>query len=292
MSAPGALRLPGPAARAAKGWWRASRWLLLRRVSQLTVLGLFLLGPWFGVWVLKGNLSASLILDTVPMTDLLLFAQNLAAGVIPEQGGLLGAGVVAALYLFVGGRAFCAWVCPMNLVTDAASWLRPRLGLRGGTSLTRSTRFWVLGVILLTTAMSGQLLWESVNPVALLTRGLLFGMGAGWLLIAGVFLLELLLRHGWCGRLCPTGALYSLLAPAAVVRVAAPRREQCDDCQDCYQVCPEPQVIGPALKGETPGTLPIITGMQCTNCGRCVDLCPQEVFQFVLHPPDRSRGFK
>jgi len=32
------------------------------------------------------------------------------------------------------------------------------------------------------------------------------------------------------------------------VRVAAPNRKACDDCMDCFAVCPEPQVIRPALK--------------------------------------------
>ena len=43
----------------AKGWWGAHRWLLLRRATQLTVLALFLVGPWFGWWLVKGNLSYS-----------------------------------------------------------------------------------------------------------------------------------------------------------------------------------------------------------------------------------------
>ena len=46
----------------AKGWWLAHKWLLLRRVSQLGILAAFLAGPWFGLWIVKGNLNYSLIL--------------------------------------------------------------------------------------------------------------------------------------------------------------------------------------------------------------------------------------
>ena len=35
-----------------KGWWRSHRWLVLRRLCQFFVLGMFLSGPWFGVWIL------------------------------------------------------------------------------------------------------------------------------------------------------------------------------------------------------------------------------------------------
>ena len=38
-----------------KGWWRSHRWLVLRRLCQFFVLGMFFSGPWFGVWILHGN---------------------------------------------------------------------------------------------------------------------------------------------------------------------------------------------------------------------------------------------
>ncbi len=46
-----------PAALAAKGRLGANRWLLLRRLSQFGILGLFLLGPLAGLWLVKVNLS-------------------------------------------------------------------------------------------------------------------------------------------------------------------------------------------------------------------------------------------
>jgi ferredoxin-type protein NapH len=50
---------------------------------------------------------------------------------------------------------------------------------------------------------------------------------------------------------------------------------------DCYAVCPEPQVIAPALKGAAKGIGPIIQSSNCTNCGRCVDVCSVDVFSFA-----------
>jgi ferredoxin-type protein NapH len=37
----------------------AHKWLLLRRISQLSILALFLLGPLAGIWIVKGNLNYS-----------------------------------------------------------------------------------------------------------------------------------------------------------------------------------------------------------------------------------------
>jgi ferredoxin-type protein NapH len=48
---------------------------------------------------------------------------------------------------------------------------------------------------------------------------------------------------------------------------------------DCFAVCPEQQVIRPALKAIN-GTPPIILAANCTNCGRCIDVCSKNVFSF------------
>jgi ferredoxin-type protein NapH len=76
------------------------------------------------------------------------------------------------------------------------------------------------------------------------------------------------------------GAFYSLIGRFSLLRVAAVRRAQCNDCMDCYAVCPEPQVITPALKGEAKGAGPVILSPACTNCARCIDVCTKDVFEF------------
>lgn len=268
---------------ARRGFLARNRWLLLRRLSQLLVLALFLSGPWFGVWIAKGNLASSLTLDVLPLTDVFVLAQSLAAGFLPAASALIGAAIVAGFYLLVGGRVYCAWVCPVNPVTDAAAWLRRRLGLVGsGIRINRNARFWILGASLLASAVTTSLAWEWLNPVSVMHRGLIFGFGYGWALIAGIFLFDLLLaRHGWCGHLCPVGASYSLIGQASLLRVDAARRNDCDDCMDCYAVCPEPQVLRPALKGAASGESSLIRSAQCSNCGRCIDVCDRNVFDFA-----------
>jgi len=66
-----------------------------------------------------------------------------------------------------------------------------------------------------------------------------------------------------------------------VIKFTAAKREACNDCMDCYQVCPEPKVIRPALKGAPKGVGPVILSDQCTNCGRCIDVCSKDVFGFA-----------
>ncbi|WP_426416261.1 quinol dehydrogenase ferredoxin subunit NapH [Aestuariirhabdus sp. LZHN29] len=276
------MSLPiGQAAIEQKGWWPSYRFILLRRCSQLAVVGLFLLGPLTGIWVLKGNLSASMLLDTIPLTDPLVWLQTLLAGKAFELTLGLGALLVAGFYWLVGGRVFCSWVCPINPITDSASWLRRKLSLNRSGTLSRALRYWMLGIVLVVPMLTGTLAWELVNPVSLAMRGALYGMGAGWLLITAVFAFDLLMvRRGWCGHLCPLGAFYALLGKFSPLRINASQRECCNDCMDCYAVCPEPQVIKPALKGEKLGNGSIILAPECTNCGRCIDVCGESVFEF------------
>ncbi|MDR2839634.1 MAG: quinol dehydrogenase ferredoxin subunit NapH, partial [Azonexus sp.] len=290
------------------------------RLTQFAILGLFLLGPltaWIAndgkeqvikdkvFWLVKGNLNYSYTalpksIDALktaiatgeandsgffflPLTDPLVALQSAFAGHVPERLGLIGVAIVVVFYLLFGGRLFCSWVCPVNIVTDTAGWLRRRLGVKGSVHLGRAARYWILGMVLLGSALTGVVLWELINPVSMLHRGLIFGLGMAWTVVLAVFLFDLfVMSRGWCGHLCPVGAFYSLLGRASLLRVAAPARAACNDCMDCFEVCPEPQVIRPALKGEAKGVGPVILAANCTNCGRCIDVCAKDVFTYGL----------
>ena len=264
-----------------KGWLRAHKWLLLRRLSQLGILALFLAGPWFGLWIVKGNLASSLTLDVLPLTDPYLLLQSLFAGHIMETTAIIGALIVIGFYMVFGGRAYCAWVCPVNMITDAAEWMRNKLGIKGGGQLPRNTRYGILIVSLLLAAATGTLAWELFNPATLVQRALIFGMGFAWIMILAIFIFDAFVsRRGWCSHLCPMGAFYSLLGHSSLVRVSAAARNKCDDCMECFAICPEPQVITPALKGVDKNIGPVILSSNCTNCGRCIDICSKNVFKF------------
>lgn len=272
-------------------FWRKNKWLILRRGSQAFFLALFLAGPLAGLWIVKGTLASSLTLGVLPLTDPFVLLQSLLAGHKPETAALIGGALVLGAYVLLRGRIYCSWVCPVNVVTDAAAWTRRRLGLREGMNLGRKPRLAVLVGVLLASVATGTIAWEVVNPVTLLHRALAFGLPlAALAVVAAIFLFDTAVAlRGWCGHLCPVGAFYGLLGRRLLDRigggalaVSAPKRAACDDCRDCYHVCPEPQVITPALKG---AGSPLIAASDCTACGRCVDVCPQDVFALTLRRP-------
>ncbi|EOX4080754.1 quinol dehydrogenase ferredoxin subunit NapH [Vibrio alginolyticus] len=257
------------------GWWRAHRFLILRRLCQFTIIALFMAGPTLGI--LTGNLSSSMLLDNVPLSDPLIVLQVLATGHVPEFNALLGVVIVVVFYAILAPRAFCAWVCPLNIVTDLAAWLRRKFNIKASYRWSPMIRYWLIPVLMLGSALSGAILWTWLDPVAALHRGLVFGMGAGWVLIALVFVLDLLLvEHGWCGHLCPLGATYGVIGRKSLLRVTAVRREDCTKCMDCFYVCPEPEVLRQPLKeGDRR-----VMDQNCISCGRCLDVCPEHVFEF------------
>lgn len=277
--------MPGAAKAAQQGWLSAHKWLVLRRLAQAAFLAAFLTGPLLHVWISKGTLASSLTLGVLPLTDPLIALQALLARHLLDGKALIGAAIVLLFWFLVGGRSFCGWACPVNVVTDFAAWLRGRLGIKETIALDRRIRLWLLAGVLVASAATGTIVWEFVNPVTILHRGLvtgaILGGSAALAVTAAVLLFDLgIAARGWCGALCPVGAFYGLLGRFAPVRVRADHRSRCDNCMECFAVCPERQVIAPALRGADKGVGPVILSGDCTNCGRCIDVCSKQVFRF------------
>lgn len=276
----------------ARGLLRSHKWWLLRRASQVSLLGLFTLGPLFGIWLVRGNFAASDIYGMVTLADPYILLQGLVGGTSPAWPVVTGAIIITLAYLVLGGRVYCGWVCPVNVVTDTAYWLREKVGLTRDRKLDRRARFAILAATLLASFVTGTVAWEFVNPVSLLQRAFISGIGFGWAIIAAVFLLDLFVaRRAWCSHLCPVGAFYGLIGRGSLVRVSAANRTACTDCGACFAICPEPHVIVPALKGKDS---PVIVSGDCQNCGNCINSCPVDVFQMshrfaddIREHPDR-----
>jgi len=255
-----------------------NRYRILRRVVQASVLVLFIGGNAWGWKVLQGNLSSSLLLGAVPLVDPYALLQVLATGTMAAAEALLGGGIVLLFFAVLGGRAFCGWICPVNAVTDLADLASSAAGTRSpGLRMSRNARYWALGASFILSAAFGIAAFEWISPIGALHRGVVYGMGTGWMAVAAVFLFDVFaVRNGFCGHLCPLGAFYALVGRASAVRVLH-SKETCTRCMRCIEACPEPQVL--PMVGKRDGA--VVSG-ECTNCGRCIEVCPDKAMRFGL----------
>ena len=261
--------------------WNSYRYLFMRRLTQIGLLVLYFGANAWGWTVLQGNLSSSLILGTIPMSDPYAALQMLFAGAVLATDLLIGVGVATAFYFLIGGRAFCSWVCPINMVSDFAAFVRELIGMNKLSGVkqpaSRNLRYWVLVLSLVISAIMGVTAFEFISPISMVHRGIVFGMGFGWAAVVIIFLFDLfVLKNGWCGHICPLGGFYSLLSKFSLIRVHH-LEENCTLCMKCKVVCPENQVLHMVGKE----SLPVLSG-ECTNCARCIEVCDDEALEFSI----------
>ena len=257
------------------------KYLLLRRTTQIGILFLYFAANAYGWTILAGTFGTSLLFKTIPLADPYTTLQVLATGFVLGTDVLIGALIITFFYFVVGGRAFCSWVCPINMVTDFANWLRRKLHLDkeevNYRFLKRSARYWIMVLGLIVSAVVGVAAFEVFSPITIMQRGLIFGFGMGGAVVLTIFLFDLFgVKNGWCGHLCPLGAAYSIIGSKSLIRVKH-NHENCTNCMDCKVVCPENQVL-PMINKESIS----VTNGECTNCGRCIDVCNDDALEFSI----------
>ncbi|MDQ1263883.1 MAG: ferredoxin-type protein NapH [Campylobacterota bacterium] len=261
-------------------FWNKYRYLFFRRTTQIGLLFFYFAANAWGWTIIMGNLSSSVVFETIPLSDPYAALQMLAAGAVIATDVIIGALIITIFYMVVGGRAFCSWVCPVNLITDAAALLRRKIGVDNFAKrqpATRNMRYWVLGLSLLISFMMGITAFEFISPISILHRGIIFGIGFGWAAMLVIFLFDLLvLKNGWCGHICPLGGFYSLTGKFSLVRVHH-KQENCTECMKCKVVCPEQQVLYMIGKESIP-----VLSAECTNCARCIEVCDDDALGFSI----------
>ena len=260
--------------------WNNYRYLILRRFTQISLLVLYFGANAWGWTFLMGNLSSSSLLGIIPLSDPYAALQMFAAGAVLSVDLLIGIGIITIFYLLVGGRAFCSWVCPINMITDLSDYLRRVLEIdrtQKRQPSSRNIRYWVLALSLIISFMMGITAFEFISPISMVHRGIVFGLGFGWAAMLIIFLFDLfVLKNGWCGHVCPLGGFYSIIGKFSLIRVQH-NADNCTACMECKVVCPEKQVLFMVAKDSEP----VLSG-ECTNCARCIEVCNDDALSFHI----------
>lgn len=264
------------------------RFLISRRIVQIGLLILYFGANAYGWKILTGTLSSSTLFGLIPLTDPFAVLQMFVAGAILATDAIFGALLILAFYAVFGGRVFCSWVCPINMVTDLANWLRRVLHLNKierKVWLSRNVRYWVIGITLILSVLTGVAAFEFVSPISMFHRGIVFGLGMGVAAILSIFLFDLFaVKNGWCGHICPLGGFYSIVGKYSFIRVKHDQ-PNCTLCMKCKDVCPEGQVLHMIGKSSE-----AVTDGECTNCGRCVEVCDDDALSFGIRSYIKKNG--
>ncbi len=256
------------------------KYLILRRLTQISVMVLYIIANYWGINILTGNLSSSLLFGTIPLSDPYAVLQMFIAGAIISADLLIGAVLIVLFYMFIGGRAFCSWVCPINMITDLSNYIRRKAGfnaIQKKQPASRNMRYYVILISLIISIALGVTAFEFISPIGMVHRGLIFGLGFGWAAMVIIFLFDLfVLKNGWCGHICPLGGFYSILARFSFIKVSHDA-DKCTECMRCKEVCPEVQVLHMINKE----TMKVLSG-ECTNCARCIEVCDDDALNFSI----------
>ncbi|MBQ6585931.1 MAG: 4Fe-4S binding protein [Coriobacteriales bacterium] len=271
---------------------------IARRAVQLVVLALFLAPTLIAGWGLLGSyqgdgstfatpsqlpffgtLSSTTIggfqlLDTFALLQVTLASRSF------DITWLLYALPLLVLYTLVRGRAFCGWVCPMNLLLELVDWLRGKLKIKvKEQALPRHIKLYVAAGVLVLSAIFCVPVFETFSPISFINKGLIFGSTAGLVTFVAIIVIELFWGHRvWCRSLCPLGGFYEVLGKVGQVNIAIDH-DACIGCNQCKRACIcDPVILDAVVAGEDG----IVRAGDCMLCGKCIDVCPKDALHFKL----------
>ncbi len=262
--------------------YRAKRWILV-----FTIHLLFFLSFHVDIQMLEGTLNGSRFLgfhliDVFSTIELFVTQYHLHINII------IGVTTIIIFYLLVGGRSYCAWVCPYGILSEIGEkWHNTLVAKKiiKNRKFDHRVKYIFWAGFLAMSAFSGYLVFETFSVVGIMSRFIAYGWSLALVWVLVVFAIEVFFsRRAWCSYICPIGTTYGMIGKISALRIEW--NDNCDSCMVCHDVCFEPQVLeitkAKYKKQITEKGIKsaYITGADCTLCGRCVDVCHVDALKF------------
>ncbi len=262
--------------------YRAKRWILV-----ITIHLLFFLSFHIDIQMLEGTLNGSRFLgfhliDVFTTMELFLTQHHLHINII------IGVTTIIIFYIIVGGRSYCAWVCPYGILSEIGEKWHNTLVTKKiikNRKFDHRVKYIFWAGFLAMSAFSGYLVFETFSVVGIMSRFIAYGWSLALIWVLIVFAIEVFFsRRAWCSYICPIGTTYGMIGKISALRIEW--NDNCDSCMVCHDVCFEPQVLEITKAkykkqiDEKDIKSAYITGADCTLCGRCVDVCHVDALKF------------
>lgn len=265
--------------RTERGWRPTLRFW--RIVTAMGCLLLFVLSYRIDIQILEGTLTGSRFIGLHLIDPFATLQVLFAYHAIPTNMAI-GTVTIVIGYFILGGRSFCGWACPYGTLSEIGENIRLRLIekkiLKKGARLHVRTKYFIWAAFLLTSLVTGILVFEIFNAVSIIYRVILYGGVLSLLVVFFILLVEIFVsRRIWCRSICPVGATYGLLNPIALLKIKTDK-SRCNKCGACTAVCHVPEALAPLFSPDEKAIY--ITSTDCTLCGRCIDVCSENGLAF------------
>ncbi|MFH1511099.1 MAG: 4Fe-4S binding protein [Candidatus Woesearchaeota archaeon] len=208
--------------------------------------------------------------------------------------------LVLILLIFVFGRTWCGWACPMGLFQELFDRLRSMLKInylrlsRKTNRMLRKIRYGWLATIFLVSFAIALPVWgtmrkdlHNINCLTCPTRYALqffpkvhvtyMSFETSYYIIGSIILLlfislvilSFFVRRFWC-RLCPNGALLSLFNKGCLTNKEKDINK-CTKCGICYRICPMDNEDVYRVRDRK-----VVNSKNCVMCFECVSRCPED----------------
>ena len=262
--------------------YRMKRWILVIAIHLFFFLSFFI-----DLQMLEGTLQGSRFLGFHMIDPFATLEVWLATYHIPINV-IIGTATIVLVYMLVGGRTYCSWVCPYGILSEYGEKLHNTLVSK---KIIKSRKFdhrikYIFWAGFLAMAfVSGYIVFETISTVGILSRMMAYGWSMALIWVAVVFAIEVFFsRRAWCTYVCPIGTTYGMIGKVSALRVEW--NDNCDSCMVCHDVCFENQVLEitkakyDKQREEKEITREYNTGADCTLCGRCIDVCHADALNF------------